>query len=430
MTRAYIKSASRQPVGEGLDQRLFGGLTAAQAIEVNPMMVQIDMTAKQAMGPEWIDLPTMPQYFDTAAFIGSAQINKCALGRRLPIDVPIFGKGPARKLLVAPLRQMSSVSLGKALRGGAECRQVFMVKARPDLLLPQTVEVFDDGLKARFQRRRKNRSDAQGQAEAHDAADHIRMIMSALKAHIVVELGKGWQPVALPMGLKSLENKGGRGDPCRPGFGQRPPQGPCGKELKQPQVLHPQILHDIEAVQLRQLLGHLWQIPPRRGRGAPHSPLTIQQASPPENAADGAHARQRAQSSAFAQGIVDGLCAHESQGPNRLQLFAHQTDLLFQTGRGFVRDLMRGFGSAAPIDLVQRQDASPLHPALNGVQRNPEPTSHGSLRVPAPNQQNHLLAPARLTFSSQRIIKSTSSRRPPCAVIYPTPIPCHLALQP
>src|SRR5580698_5752428 len=209
-----------------------------------------------------------------------------------------------------------------------------MMKARPDLLLPQTVEVFDDGLKARFQRRRKNGSDAQSQTEAHDAADHIRMIMSALKAYIIVELGEGWQAMALPMGLEGLENKGGRSDSCRPGFSQGPPQGPCGKELKKPQVLHPQILHHIEAVQLRQLLGHLWQIPPRRGRGTPHSPLTIQQASPSKNAADGAHARQRARSSAFAQGIVDGLCAHKSQGPNRLQLFAHQTDLLLHTGQG------------------------------------------------------------------------------------------------
>src|SRR5580698_2898598 len=216
MTGTHIKSALRQPVGEGLDQRLLVGLTAAQAIEVNPMIVQIDVAAEQAMGPERIDRPMMPQYFDTAAFIGSAQINKCAPGRGLPIDAPIFWKGPTRKLLVAPLREVSSVSWGKTLRSDAERRQVFMVKTRPDLLLPQTVEVFDDGLKARFQRRRKNGSDAQSQAEAHDPADHIRMIMSALKAHIVVELGKGWQSVALPMGLEGLENKGGRGDPCRP----------------------------------------------------------------------------------------------------------------------------------------------------------------------------------------------------------------------
>jgi hypothetical protein len=88
---------------------------------------------------------------------------------------------------------------------------------------------------------------------------------------------------------------------------------------------------------------------------------------------------------------------------------------------------MRGLGSAAPINLVQRQNASPLHPALNGMQRNPEPTSHGSLRVPAPNQRNHLLAPAPLTFSSHGLPipaplvdpHALSSTLPPSPVSWP-----------
>ena len=70
-TRTCIKSALRQLVWESFDQRLFIGFTAAQAIKINPMMDQIDMTAQQAMTPEWINLPTMPQYFDAAVLIGS-----------------------------------------------------------------------------------------------------------------------------------------------------------------------------------------------------------------------------------------------------------------------------------------------------------------------------------------------------------------------
>ncbi len=403
MAWTYIKAALRQPVFEGLDQRLVSGFTAAQSIELNPMKDQIDMSAKQAMGPEWIDLPTVPQYFDAAAFVGSAQINKRARGRDLPIDVPIFWKGPSWKVVVAPLRQVSAVSLGKALRSNTERRQIFMMKARPDLLLPQTVKVFDDGLKAGFQRRRKNWSDAQSQAEAHDPADYVRMIMSALKTHIVVELGKGWQTMALPMGMEGLENKGGRGYACGPGFGQGTPQCSRGKQLKKPQVLHPQILHHIEAIQLGQLLGHAWQIPARRRRRTPHSTPAVQQSLTFKNAADGAHAGQFTQFSTFAQGILDSLCAHESQGPNCRQLLAHQTDLLFQTGRRFVGDSMRGLGAAAPINLLQRQNASALYPALHGMQRNSETTSHRPPRVPAPNQRNHLPASAGLTFSSHEL---------------------------
>jgi hypothetical protein len=70
-TRTCIKSALRQLVWESFDQRLLIGFTAAQAIKINPMIGQIDVTAQQAMAPEWINLPTMPQYFDAAVLIGS-----------------------------------------------------------------------------------------------------------------------------------------------------------------------------------------------------------------------------------------------------------------------------------------------------------------------------------------------------------------------
>ncbi|MCE0498854.1 MAG: hypothetical protein LV481_13010, partial [Methylacidiphilales bacterium] len=99
--------------------------------------------------------------------------NKRAQGWGLPIDVPIFWERSTGKLVVAPLCQVSAISLGETLRSGAERNQIFMMKARPDLLLPQAVEVFDDRLEASFQRWRKNRSDAQSQAEAHDPADHM-----------------------------------------------------------------------------------------------------------------------------------------------------------------------------------------------------------------------------------------------------------------
>ena len=148
------------------------------------MMDQIDMTAQQAMRPEWVDWPPMPQEVDAAAFIGAAQINQRAFGRRLPIDVPVCGKGPARKFVLMSLRQVLPVSFCKTLRSRTERRQIFMVKACPDLLLPQTVEVFDDPLEAHFKRRRKNGRDSQGQTKAHDPANYVRMIMPALKADI------------------------------------------------------------------------------------------------------------------------------------------------------------------------------------------------------------------------------------------------------
>jgi hypothetical protein len=51
MARTYIKAALRQPVGQGLEQGLLGRFTAAQPIEVNPMMAQV---ARTATSPNWL----------------------------------------------------------------------------------------------------------------------------------------------------------------------------------------------------------------------------------------------------------------------------------------------------------------------------------------------------------------------------------------
>jgi hypothetical protein len=52
-TRTRIKPACRKMVGQSLNQRLFGGFTAAQAIEINPMMDQINVIAQQTVRLEW-----------------------------------------------------------------------------------------------------------------------------------------------------------------------------------------------------------------------------------------------------------------------------------------------------------------------------------------------------------------------------------------
>ena len=82
-----------------------------------------------------------------------------------------------------------------------------MVATRPDLLLPQSIKVFDHGLEARFQRRREDRSNAESEAKTHHTSNHIRMVMAALEAHIVVELRKAGKSVQPPMGVQGIKNK-------------------------------------------------------------------------------------------------------------------------------------------------------------------------------------------------------------------------------
>jgi hypothetical protein len=50
-------------------------------------------------------------------------------------------------------------------------------EAGPDLGLPAAVEVLDGRLGPRLPRRSEDRDDAQGQAQSHDAADHIGVLV-------------------------------------------------------------------------------------------------------------------------------------------------------------------------------------------------------------------------------------------------------------
>ena len=359
------------------------------------------------MRPEWVDFPGVSKNFHSATLIGSTQIDQRANRRRLPVDTPVLRKKASGRGWITPARQMISVSLSETLGGGVECRQIFMVKTCPDFLLPQTVEVLDDCLEADLQRRGKNGSYSQGQTKAHDSADNVRMIMTSLKTHIVVKLGEGWKPVALPMSFQSLENKGRRGHSRRPRFGQRTPQRASGEQLEKPQVLHPQIFHNVEAIQFDPLLCKAGQIPTRRGCRAPNPALTVQQALAPEDAPNGAHAGRFGQIDVLTQRLTNGLCADKTQGTCSLQLLAHETDLSLQSNRCFVGNLMRRFGSATPINFLQWQNTSALHPALDGMQRNSETTGHGSLRMSAPNQRNHFLAFTLLTFSSRELLNQS-----------------------
>src|ERR1700692_2224263 len=110
-----VKPAFWQMIIDALYEWLFFGCATAQAIKINPMLRQIHLATQQAVLPERIHFPDMPQDFDRTLLISSAQVDHRAEGPALPINIPVFGKGAARRLLFTARRQMPPVGLGEAL---------------------------------------------------------------------------------------------------------------------------------------------------------------------------------------------------------------------------------------------------------------------------------------------------------------------------
>jgi hypothetical protein len=94
--------------------------------------------------------------------------------------------------------QTRRVGLSEALGDNAERFKGLVMKALPDLSLPEAVEIFDGGLEAGFQWRGKDRRDVEGKTKAHHSSDHIGVVVPALEADIIIKLGKGRQSVFAP----------------------------------------------------------------------------------------------------------------------------------------------------------------------------------------------------------------------------------------
>jgi hypothetical protein len=202
-----------------------------------------------------------------------------------------------------------------------------VMATRPDLLLPWSIKVFDHGLEARLERRRKDRSHPQCQTKPHDAPDDIRMVMAALEAHIVVKLREGRQAVPLPVGMQGSKNKRSRSHLRGPGGDGRSPKRPCGQDLKPPEAFHPQVFDQVKGVYLGELLRGRRQIPAWRWRGPPDPVVIIEQTVASENTSDRAHTRYDRQMRLAKEYLVNGLRTNEAQGAFRRELPASRADL-------------------------------------------------------------------------------------------------------
>src|SRR5262249_45017090 len=139
------------------------------------------------------------------------------------------------------------------------------------------------------------------------------MHLGPLKDRVVVELGIDGPSEILPVGDQRVGNESGHYRVRhRPGCSQSAVQGDSVENLDMWAALDDQTLDDVEAVQFRASGGDVWQIPTWRGRGSSGAASSIEGATPLENAVDGPHRRQGADT-AMNHLLVDGLGPVEAQ---------------------------------------------------------------------------------------------------------------------
>ena len=107
-----------------------------------------------------------------------------------------------------------------------------VMRALPDLLLPQRVEAFDVGLKARVPRRSEDRSDAVSDTEPDDFADDIWAIMRALKTSIVIKLRAGREADSAPVFFEPCDGPRACDGGVDPSVDARPNGAFGGKDVK------------------------------------------------------------------------------------------------------------------------------------------------------------------------------------------------------
>lgn len=146
--KSLSKASEGQRVRKISKQRLGVGLPSAQGIETQGSLIEIDLTADQAVRPPAIDQEGVTQQVDLSLLAGAPQKDNAAAGMRLKIEVPPFGKESAGGSRLDAHRPIFSTSRHIPGRLGWEGLQRLGVKAGPDLGLPATVEALDRSLKS------------------------------------------------------------------------------------------------------------------------------------------------------------------------------------------------------------------------------------------------------------------------------------------
>src|SRR3990172_2124467 len=363
-------------------------LASSQSEEQDFVLVEMDFSADHSLDPVVIDREGVPKNVGLSVVVGSPQVDEGALGGRLQVQPPAFGDGRAGRCGLdacgMALPRGGDVALGAGLQGGGAA----MLETRPDLGLPEAVKVFDGRLEAGLVRNGEDRDNAQAQAQADHTADRVRVLPRSREAVVVVELGVARPADLAPMLLQGLDDEGGADPAFRPDRRQTAMQGNPRENRQLRPTADGQAFDGVEAVQFAVSVGDRGEIPTGGRRGTADAWAAIQHAMSGENATDGANRGER-WGGLGPELSMDGRGSVLSQSAAILETLAGGQDASFQGGLGTSR-LAWGGTAVVPIDAVQTLALSPLHPMLDGGQRNRVAIGDRSHGTASSNFSHHL----------------------------------------
>lgn len=365
---------------ELFDERLALRGLSAEAEKAEGKGGDIHFHTHESVRPLWVREVGLFEHADGARFARAADENNRPGGELC--GHRLRGKRAAFRTAVLPRGAALCVCGAKFIRERLGGFARGMMRALPDLLLPQRVEAFDVGLKARLARWREDRCDAVAEAKADDFADDVWAIMRALKARIVIELRVGGDADFAPMFIEPHDGPRAGDGGIDPSVDARPNEAFGGEDVEKTDALNGQILDPIERIRIRLATRHSGQIPARRRSRAADATVGIQKPIAGENASDSAHARESHAGVRRGEFEGDGLRADKAQIALRGQRVTEGNNGGFER-RGSLPSLrMR---SAAEVQKRRFQRAGerlPHEPVLNAAKRDAQACGDGALREP------------------------------------------------
>ena len=265
--------------------------------------------------------------------------------------------------------------------------------------------MLDRVLQAEFPRRDKDGRDPELEALADHAAEDIGVLMGALEAGVVVELGVGGAAEGLPMGSQAGENPVGGGVPERPRGRQAPVERDAGEDIDERSGRQFEVLDHVKELDLGSVRGDVGEIPAGWGWG-PADPLAAVDAPVAhQDAADGADRWDGPEGRVLERGM-NGRRAAFAQNTLVAQGITEPQDAAFDGGGRAVGSHSAAGPLGAPIDLVQPVAGGPLNPDVDRADADVEAASYRAQYRPPSHRGDHRAPP-----SFQRAVLSIRAPR-------------------
>jgi len=251
------------------------------------------------------------------------------------------------------------------------------MEAGPHSTLPAPVEGFNRRLEARFAWGSKDGRDPEAQTQAHDATDHVAILVGSLKAGVVVELGIGGEAQTFPVFEELVHDPLGRGlGGDRPGLSESTTQRDASEHIEARAVFDAQILDQIEAVEFCLSRGHRGEVPASGRWGNPTAAAAIESAPAFQDPRNRAHAGA-ARDWVLLQRTPQGRRAVLAEGAVLLKLLAQFQDQILDLLRRPIGRSARRL--IAEVDAIQALVRGAGIPVLHLAQTDSELPGHGAL---------------------------------------------------